>query len=166
MKLCTVCARAVDREDAAVLVMSPFGNPKLLCDECEKNIITATTDRSYDNIVAAMERLGRTVSDSPGIDEQSYDAVKDILERAGERAVAIRDGSYDFSLDETPSDTDGEDFEEIPEELKETEEDAELDRKDEEFESKFNKIFTWISAVVLLAAAAFVVYRLLDTWVF
>ena len=145
--------------------MSPFGNPKLLCEECEADIETVTADRDYDKIVSAIERLGLRVSDSQTIDAQSYEAVKNILETAGDRATAIKNGTYDFSLDEAAEEEE-EGYDDIPEDMKETEEDAELDRKDEENMKKFDKVFTWVAIAAFAAVGVFIVYRLLDMWVF
>ena len=97
---------------------------------------------------------------------QSDLPVKEILETAGKRAAAIRDGTYDFSLDDTASEPSADELDDIPEELRETEEDAELDRRDEEFERKFNKVFTWVSIGAFAAVGAFIIWRLLDMWVF
>lgn len=166
MKRCTICTRPIEREDAPALVMSPFGYPKLLCDDCDADIVTATTSRDYDTIAAAIERIGKKVSNAPGIDDQSYNTVRSILESAGDRAVAIKDGSYDFSLDETEdAPADGE-LDDIPEELRETEEDAELDRKDEEEAKKVEKVMNWFTVGALIAVGAFIIYRLLDWLVF
>ena len=164
MKHCAICARNIERDDAAVLVMGPYGNPRLLCDSCEADIVTATTSRDYDEIVAAIERITKRVSESPIIDQQSYETVCSILESAGSRAVAIRDGSYDFSLDDSEPAEEG--LDEIPEELRETAEDAELDRRDEEEMEKVNKIMNYVTIGAFAAVGLFLIYRLLDWLVF
>lgn len=164
MKRCSICAKPIDREDAPILVMGPYGNPRLMCDECEADIVTATTSRDYDEIDAAIARITKRVSESPIIDQQSYETVCSILESAGSRAVAIRDGSYDFSLDEANGSED--ELDDIPEELRETAEDAELDRRDEEEMEKVNKVMNYVTIGAFAAVGLFLIYRLLDWLVF
>jgi hypothetical protein len=89
--------------------------------------------------------------------------VSSILERAAERAKKIKEGSYDFALDEAPSEE--EELEEIPEELRETEEDRELDRQDEVKEEKFNRFFDYVTFGVFVAVILFVGWKLIDTFI-
>ena len=35
---CSICLKRVEGDDAPVLAMGGYGNPKVLCDECEKII--------------------------------------------------------------------------------------------------------------------------------
>lgn len=161
MKQCVICDKAIEREDAPILGMSGYGNPKLLCDECAEDIETVTSERDCDKIAEAMARLSEKMSDFDP-DSMTYVIVSDIMARAAERAKAIKDGTYDFALDEEEEES----FDEIPEELLETEEDRELDARDEERQRKFDSVFNWVSFILITAAVLFVLYRLLDTYVF
>ena len=91
--------------------------------------------------------------------------VNSVMKAAAERANLIKEGKYDFSLDEEP-DEEEEGFDEIPEELLETEEDKELDRQDEEKLKKFDKVYNVIIAVALAATAGIIIWRILDTFLF
>ena len=93
--------------------------------------------------------------------EQSLATVKELLSAAMERAELIKSGEYDFASDEDEAE-----LEEIPEELLETEEDRALDRADEERTKKFDRVFNWIAGFAIGAAAAFLIYRVLETYVF
>jgi hypothetical protein len=79
-----------------------------------------------------------------------------LLLKAAKRAAAIKDGEYDFALDEVAEQetAEGEEategFDEIPEELLESEEDAELDRRDAEIGKKFDKVLNWVWVAVLV----------------
>ena len=108
-----------------------------------------------------MDRIGKKVATASLGDRESLATVKEILESAIERAELIKSGEYDFS-----SDTESEDSYEIPEELLESEEDRELDRMDEEKNKKFDKIFNWVAGIAIGAAAAFLIYRVLDIYIF
>ncbi len=161
MKKCAICNTPITREDAPILTMGAYGTPKCLCDECDAELAVATEDRDYKEAFAAIERIGRKVADSSVADRESLVTVKEILSSASERARRIRLGEYDFSEDGI-SDA----IEEIPEELLESDEDRELDRADEEKNKRFDRIFNWVAGFVIGAAAAFLIYRVLDTYIF
>ena len=84
------------------------------------------------------------------------ETVTEIFNTAAKRAAEIKEGTYDFSLDEKD---DEDEMEEIPEELEETEEDRLLDEKEAAATKKFDKIMTWVYAGVLVAVVAFVIYK-------
>ena len=163
MDICVLCNREVNEETSAVLEMGAYGNPKYLCDECSSDLDTATLGTEIEAIGSAMERLGKKMSETDP-SSRTFATVSSILERAAGRAKKIKDGSYDFSLDEASLDE--AELEEIPEELKETEEDRELDRQDEEKEERFNRFFDYATFGVLIGVVIFVVWKLLDTLVF
>ena len=73
-----------------------------------------------------------------------------------ERAKLIKEGSYDFALDDQESEEDV--LEEIPEELRETEEDRELDRKEAEALKKFDKVTNWLWLGILVGVIGAIVY--------
>ena len=161
MKQCVICDKAIEREDAPILAMSGYGNPKLLCDECAEDIEIVTSERDCEKIAEAMARLSEKMANFDP-DSMTYAIVSGIMANAAERAKAIKDGTYDFALDEEEEES----FDEIPEELLETEEDRELDARDEERQRKFDSVFNWVSFILITAAVLFVLYRLLDTYVF
>ena len=150
MKSCSLCRKSVDAENAPILTMGGFGNPRYLCDECASDIECALYESEPDRIEAAMQRLSKKLAADPD-DKATMEAVGDVFSKAGERAKKIREGTYDFS-----EDTDGE-FDEIPEELQETEEDRIQDEKDAERAKKFDKISNWITTGVLILAVAFLI---------
>jgi hypothetical protein len=78
---------------------------------------------------------------------------------AANRAKAIKEGSYDFSLDEAAAE---EGFDEIPEELRESEEDIELDRIEEENNKKFDKFYNGVIIAASIALGLFLVWKLLE----
>ncbi len=161
MKQCAICDRNIECEEPNILTMGAYGKPKYLCEDCSSDIETATLERDYEKIAAAMDRLGEKMANFDP-DSITYRTVSAIMESAAERAKQIKGGTYDFSLDETED----EGFDEIPEELLETEEDRELDERDEKRQKTFDSVFNWVSLGLIIAAVIFVIYRVLDTYVF
>ena len=88
-------------------------------------------------------------------DTKIVDAVSDI---EADRAAKIKEGSYDFALDEVEG---ADELLDIPEELEETEEDRLLDERDARLNKKFDKILTWASVGVIIAAVGFLIYYFL-----
>ena len=37
-KLCSICSVPVDSENASILVMGGFGNPRYVCEECSQDL--------------------------------------------------------------------------------------------------------------------------------
>lgn len=147
---CSVCLKGIENEDAPVLTMGHFARPRLLCDECAALIETALRSRDPDAAEAAMAKLGEHVSANSTDDSAVLEALEDIFKESSERAKRIRDGEYDFALDEN----DGfEGFEEIPEELLETDEDRKKTEREEETNRKFNKVMDIVTAAIFAAAA-------------
>ena len=156
---CALCAKMPESDEPTVLAIGSYGMPRYICEDCEAQIDTATLSKDYSEAVAAIESLGAKMVGYAKDDPITIDAIKNILERASKRAAAIKDGSYDFALDEAEeSDDDG--FDEIPEELRETEEDRELDRKEAEANKKFDKILNWVWVAVFLAFGVAFVLRM------
>ncbi len=141
---CALCGRIPEAEEPAVLTMGRYGNPRHLCDECEAQMDAASLGRDYDEIVDAIDTLGKKATGFAKDDETTMKVMRAFLMRAAKRAAQIKDGSYDFDAEES-SDTE-EGFEEIPEELLETEEDAELDRIEAEKSKHFDKFLNgfWV----------------------
>ena len=161
---CALCGRIPECEEPAVLAMGKYGKPRHLCEECEEQMDIATLGRDYDEVVDAIDVLGKKATGFGKDDEVTMNAMRAFLMRAAKRAAAIKDGSYDFDSDNDQSiaeESDEEGFDEVPEELLETEEDAELDRRDAEKSKLFDKIMNWFwvgafSAVFLLFLLKFV----------
>lgn len=161
MSNCCICNRKIDREDPAVLAMGGAGIPRYLCDECEQLLDTATLSKDHEEAGVAIGRLSKMMADNDP-DPVTYAIVKQILLTSSDRAVAIKEGKYDFSLDEKPVEEDG--FEEIPEELQESEEDKEKDRIDEEKMKKFDKIYNVFLIVLCVAFVGFLVWKVIETF--
>ena len=160
MKKCCICERIIENEDAPLLTMGAVGTPKLICDSCAELLDTATLGREYEAIEAAMDEIGKRMADG-NPDRTTYGNVSVIMARAAGRAKLIKNGEYDFALDEQP--TDDEDIpDEIPEELMETEEDRELDRKDEEKLKQFDKIYNWMLIGAGIALVGVIVWKVIE----
>lgn len=162
MEECIICSAPVDEEIAPVLEIGGYGNPKYLCAECSSDLDTVTLDRDTDNISSAMARITKKIGEAD-LSEKTFATVTSILKGAAERAKAIKNGTYDFALDEAEDEDGG--FDEIPEELRETEEDIELDKRDEEKAEKFNQFFDYISMGVVIGIVIFAVWKILDIFV-
>ena len=161
-KNCVICKKITDSDTSAVLTIGAVGNAKYICDECEADIDVATTSRSYDEIIAAMDRVSAKLSKANVDDEQVLDTVDALFVDAASRASAIKDGTYDFSLDDKESDK--EEFD-ITEEYEETEEDKSLDEADKKKNKVFDAVSTWICFALLILAFGFLVYRFIDAFI-
>ena len=161
-KICCTCLKRMESEDAPVLTMGAYGTPKVLCDGCAALIETITLGKEYDEITEAMHTLTATMSASNVDDRVTVETVTQLLADSAKRAQQIKEGTYDFALDEMDSE---EGFDEIPEELRETEEDRLLDEKDAADVERFDKImkWAWIGAGVL--ALAVVVYKIVTFFI-
>ena len=161
MAKCCICDRYLEREDGPVLSMGAGGNPRLLCEECEHLLDTATEGSSFEEIENAMDRLGKLMADG-NPDRVTFSIVNELMHEASERAKAIQDGSYDFSLDEQESDDDG--FDEIPEELLESEEDKKKDEIEEKKMKKFDKVYNILISILLTITVLTITWKLFDTF--
>ena len=161
---CTLCNRDFTSEEPKILAMGAYGTPKYVCDGCSEDLDEATLGREPEKIAAAMDRIGKRLADTSP-DKSTFMTVNSVMEAAAERAKLIKEGRYDFALDEETEDVD-DGFEESPEELLETEEDRELDRQDEEKLRKFDKVYNVIVGVALAATAGIIIWRILDTFLF
>ena len=157
-KNCSTCLTRITSEDAPVLVMGAYGTPKLLCDDCAALVETITLGRDYDEITAAMQALTEKMSSANIDDRFTVNTVTKILADSAVRAQKIKEGTYDFTLDEQE---DEESFEEIPEELQETEEDRLLDEKEAEENAKFDKFMNKLWIVIGVAAAGYIIWKII-----
>ena len=160
MDNCCICERAVEREDAPILAMGGAGYARVLCEECDRELQIATRGHDVDEIKGAINSLSSKLANGDP-DGVTYRMMNEILITATQRAMEIKEGSYDFALDDQE---DNEGFEEIPEELLETEEDFMLDKKDEENAKKFDKVYSIILTISLIALGGMIIWRLIQTF--
>ena len=161
MDKCSICNAKIDTEGAAILTMGAYGNPRYLCEECAKDLDTATLSRETDEIAEAMERIGSKMADSDP-DKQTYNTVTALMANALDRAKKIKDGEYDFSLDEVSESED--EMDELPEELAESEEDKEKDLADAEKQKQFDKFYNYVLIGVGIGMAAFIIWKIIDVF--
>ena len=155
-KLCCICKRAIENEsEAPVFVMSGFGNPKCLCPECDADLTSMTTSHDPDEADEAARRLGDSLTRGNTGDPQIIEMVNESIESAHIRAESIREGSYDFSLDEASEE---DDFE-ITDDMKETEEDRLLTEKENKTNKIIDTVTAWLFGAVLVAALAFFIIK-------
>lgn len=159
MSRCCICEKLIENEDAPVLSMGAVGNARLLCDDCSELLDTVTLGENLDDITAAMDKLGNMMANG-NPDVVTFNEVNNIMLEASERAKAIKDGSYDFTLDLEEKD---DSFDEIPEDMLESEEDIEQDRLEEEKNKKFNKVYNVILVCMLVLTAGFIIWKVVES---
>ena len=155
---CNICLTEVDAQIAPLLTLGGYGNPRYLCDDCAELMETVTRGTEYSEIDAAMDELGRRMEKANTDDTLVLNTVTTIFKKSADRAESIKEGSYDFALDDM---SDDEAPEEIPPELQETEEDKLLDEQEKEETKKWDRITTWVNLGLILAAAGFLLWYLL-----
>jgi hypothetical protein len=153
--VCSVC-RGKAGSDAAVLTMSGYGNPRYLCYECEALLDTATGGDDFDKIAEATEEISARLAKANCEDTVVLEELNVILRDAARRAKAIKDGSYDFSLDE---DEDDGIPDEVPEELAESREDRALDEKDARANRILDSIFSWAAGLLFAGLVIYFVIK-------
>lgn len=158
MNNCCICERDVEREDAPILAMGGAGYARVLCEECDRELQVATRGHDVEEIKAAINSLSTKLANGEP-DAVTYRMMNEILVTATQRAMEIKDGTYDFARDD---EEDNEGFDEIPEELLESEEDIELDKKDEEKAKKFDKVYSIILTISLIALGGMIVWRIIQ----
>lgn len=160
MAKCCMCDSVIEREDAPVLSMGSIGNPRFLCDRCATLLDDATLGRDFDTIKDSIEKIGNIMADNDP-DGVTFSIVSELMVKASDRAKAIRDGSYDFSLDSEQAE---EGYDEIPEDMLESEEDIEKDRQDEEKLKRFDKFYNYTLIGAGIAVVAFIIWKIIDTF--
>ncbi len=160
MAKCCMCDSHIEREDAPVLSMGGAGYARVLCDRCAGLLDTATLGQDFDEIKSTIVEIGNLMADHDP-DQVTFAIVSKLMLDASERAKAIKDGTYDFSLD---SEENSEGFDEIPEELRESEEDIQKDKEDEEKLEKFNKFYNYVLIGAGIAAAGFIIWKIIQTF--
>ena len=160
MAKCCMCDIRLESEDAPVLSMGAAGIPRLLCDRCAGLLDKATLSKDFDEIKDAVGEIGSIMA-AHDPDSVTSTIVRSLMVDASERAKAIKDGSYDFSLDENPEDGG---LDEIPEDMLESEEDIEKDKADEEKVKKFDKVYNIILTCTLVLTGIVVVINVLKAF--
>ena len=158
-KKCVICGKIITEESPAILTVGVYGDHGCICSECQALFDTATLGREYEKVAEAIETLCKIMVDSSP-DSKTFGVASAILSDAAERAKKIKAGEYDFSLDESK---DEDELDEIPEELLETEEDRALDKRDEEREKKFDKVFNYVTIGVFAAAAILILVKVITS---
>lgn len=158
---CCTCLRRVENEDAPILTMGAYGNPKVLCDDCANLVETINFGKDYNDITAAMQKLTDTMSASNVDERVVMETVTNMLEDCAKRAQKIKEGTYDFALDDQSDEGEYE----IPTELHETEEDRLLDEKDKAASEKFDKLMNWAWIGVGIAVAAIVIWKIVGLFI-
>lgn len=158
MSNCCICEKSVEREDAPILAMGGAGYARVLCEECDRELQVATRGHDVEEIKAAINSLSTKMANGEP-DTVTYRMMSEILITATQRAMEIKDGTYDFARDD---EEDNEGFDEIPEELLESDEDIELDKKDEEKAKKFDKVYSIILTISLIALGGMIIWRIIQ----
>ena len=161
MAKCCMCDANIEREDAPILSMGGGGNPRVLCDRCVELLDTATLGRDFDAIKGAIEEIGSIMAENDP-DSLTFSIVSSLMVDASKRAKEIKNGTYDFALDEQNDEEGG--FDEIPEELRETEEDIQKDKEDEEKLKKFDKFYNYVLIGACIGMGIFLIWKIIDTF--
>lgn len=155
---CAICLCGGLDSDAPILTMSGYATPRVLCDECAKKLDIITSGEDCQQIADAIKEITTKLANGNIDDPAALSAVTEIVNEGSERAKRIKEGTWDFSLDEESTD----ELVDIPEELEETEEDIELDRREKERNDKFDKFLNWVWIGVGIGAAGFIVWRIIQ----
>ena len=161
MENCCICNRNIDREDAPVLSMGGAGIPRYLCEECEALLDAATLSKSYEEAGEAIGKISKYIADGDP-DRVTYSIVSEILLKASGRAVAIKEGTYDFSLDEQVLENEG--LDDIPEDLQESEEDKEKDKIEEVKKEKFDKVYNVLITVACAVLGCLFIWKIIEAF--
>ena len=156
MKKCSLCQKRLEKDEPEILTVGSYGVARFLCDDCAALLDKMTLSRDVSDIKEAYDAVVEKMLDGPLLDESANETLQNMLISAKERAEAIKNGAYDFSLDE-PTD----EMDDIPEELLETEEDKEKDRESEEKAQKLDKVLNIFIIAAIVATAVFVITRFL-----
>jgi len=151
---CAICLKEIDVDNSSILVMGGFGNPRCVCEACDANIDAATRATDPTEISAAVKRIVDNMSANGIEDPPTVRTVTSLLAKAASRRESIKEGTYDFALD----DADDGALEEIPEDMLETEEDRRLDEEDKARAEKLDKAMNWVWIVAIVAMVGFMIW--------
>lgn len=155
-KACAVCQSAFESEDPDVLFFTEAGSARYICPHCKELYETATLSREPDAIDTALSDIYKHTDRLTDVSTLEFLAAS--LGDAKERLSSIREGSYDFSLDD-----DGEEIvEEIPEEYRpdEAEEKAAEEKRKKLTPFDYAIDILWIAAGV--AAVGYLIYMIIN----
>lgn len=158
MKVCSICGKPIENEDAPILTISGFGNARYLCDECSGEMDLSMSSREVEEIEATVASLGKKMENCH--DDQAAATLYSFINVACERLAKIKEGTYDFAIDERIKEMADDDvMDEIPEELRETEEDRALDEADAKKQEKLDKVMNWITIGAFVITAIILIIR-------
>lgn len=144
---CSICGATTNKENAPILAMGGFGNPRYVCDCCAEELEVVTEGMDPEKINLAINSLVEKISKRNTDDPVTIDTLSGILKEAKERVELIEAGEY--TVDESPDDeSDGH----IPEELVETEQDRALDEADAKKNAKLQKVLDFVTFGIIGAA--------------
>ena len=144
-KKCAICLETISEENPTTIGMSGYGTPVCACDRCVDLLDKAVKSTDYDQIVASMDAVYEIMKKKNNDHPLVVELVSETLNHAAKRATAIKEGTYDFSLDEESTEDEG--FDEVPEELLESEEDKALDEAEKLQNEKLDKVLNIVSYV-------------------
>ena len=159
-KICSLCNNVCE-DDSPVLVMGPYGNPRLVCGECSSELDEITLGKEPETIKAAMQRLGDKIA-AKNPDDLSLETVNSIFESAGERLKLIEEGSYDFSLDDNSSE---DQLSDIPEDQRETDEDRLRDEQEAKLNAKFDRFLNWFLLGAGIVVAGVIIWKIIEAFI-
>ena len=99
-KKCAICLEYMTEEDPSIIGMSGYGTPVCACERCIDMLDKALNSTDYDEIVSNMDAVYEIMKKKNNDHPLVVDIVSEMLNRAAKRAGAIKEGTYDFSLDE------------------------------------------------------------------
>ena len=152
--LCSICLKPIPTEDAPILTMGGFGNPRCLCKACAADIENATRGTDPALISEAVKRIVDNMSSNQIEDPLTLKTVTHLLAAAASRREKIKEGTYDFALD----DADDGVLEEIPEDMLESEDDKRLDEEDEERAKRIDSVLNWVWIVAIVGIVGFMIW--------
>ncbi len=155
MKSCSICKARIEEENPSILTMGGYANPRYACCACDALFEKMLLSRETQEALEAMKTVGDHLARNGCEDNAVIKVVEKMMKDAAKRAEAIRDGSYDFSLDGAEEE---EEIVEIPEELRETEEDRALDEKEAATVAKWDKVMNVAWYIVLGLFGAVLLY--------
>ncbi len=153
--ICSICQKHISTEGAPILAMGGFGNPRCLCEQCSADIDCATRGKDPTEISAAAKRIVDNMQNNQIEDPITVKTVTRLLAEAAARRKEIKDGTYDFALDDVEDEGA---LEEIPEDMLESEEDRRLDAEEEERVKRIDSVLNWVWVVMIVGMIGFMVW--------
>ncbi len=158
MSYCSLCD--MQSEDTELFFITKRGSPRHICKNCAALYETATRDKDPDKAEEALNALYTLAGKLR--DLSVLEMLSDTLSEAKTRIEAIRNGSYDFALDEEEELEDT--LTEIPEELRQDPEEAEAEAAAEEATkepSVGDHILNWLWVALGIVAAGVIIFNVI-----